>query len=207
MGAGLVGAQHDVLAWSLAQPGHDHQIDLPVTIGPLILRVVLLVAVPVVAAFAMLRGFLPEPDRRAAALVAGTAAVAVLLELMVANEIDLPVQTVPLVGALLAAPMFVVLSRDHRFDRTRSRLCRLAPLVVSVCAALAFVEFVRALAGGWAPVPLRTGVVLALVGLAWFTICHPGMLVRIQAALLANAALLASAYGLALTLPLRTAAP
>jgi len=60
----------------------------------------------------------------------------------------------------------------------RNRIRRLAPWVVSLTAALAFVEFVRALLDAGQPramaVVLPTGVVIALVSLSWFTVCGPG---------------------------------
>ncbi|HET9140811.1 DUF6239 family natural product biosynthesis protein [Actinophytocola sp.] len=197
--------------WALTQPGHDHVLQVPITIGPLVLRVGLLIAVPLVAGFAMLRGFLPEPGRTVAALVAGSATVAAVLELILADGLDLPRQAVPLLLVALAAPMFLVLSRDPRFEVGRAVVRRLAPWVFSATALLAFVEFARAFgAGGVLPVLLRSGVVYALVALAWFTVWRPAgrrvrLLVHIEAAVLANAALAASAYGLVLTLPLLSA--
>jgi hypothetical protein len=198
--------------WSLTQPGHNHVLEVPVTIGPLVLRIALLIAVPLVAAFAMMRGFLPEPGRRVAALVAGSAIAAAVLQMMLAEGLDLPRQAVPLLLAAFAGPMFLVLSRDPRFDRTRARLRTLAPWVFSLIAVLACVELVRAAgATGDRSVLLCSGVVFALVALAWFTVCPPaagpvGLIVHIEAAVLGNATLLASAYGLVLTLPLLTAA-
>jgi hypothetical protein len=209
MGAGLAGA-HLLLFTGIAQAQHDHTLSVPVSIGPLVLRVALLVAVPAVAGSAMLRGFLGEPGRTAAAFVTGCAAAAVLLEFMLAGGMDFPSQLVLLVLAGLAAPMYLILSKDPRFGTLRGVLRRLAPWMVTVAAVLACVEFTRALlrigdATAMAVV-LPTGVVVALVGLSWFTVCGPGnrvaaVLVRIEAALLANAVLAGSAYTLVLTLP------
>src|SRR6185437_5337436 len=110
-----------------------------------------------------------EQGRTAAALVAGSATVAAILQLMLADGLDLPRQAVPLLLAAFAAPMFLVLSRDPRFDRARMVLRTLAPWVFSLTAVLAFVEFVRAAgAAGDLSVPLGSGVVFALVALAWF---------------------------------------
>jgi hypothetical protein len=87
----------------------------------------------------------------------------------------------------------------------------MAPWVLTVAAVLACVEFTRALVSfgdaGTVAVVLPTGVVIALVGLSWFTVCGTGnrvaaVLLRIEAAVLANAVLAGSAYALMLTLPL-----
>jgi hypothetical protein len=61
-----------------APSGHEHTIDLPVLIGPLALRVVLLAAVCTVTGFALLRAFLGPPARTTttAALVEFTRALA-----------------------------------------------------------------------------------------------------------------------------------
>ena len=212
LGAGLAGTQFLLspgIAWA-AQ--HDHTLNLPVSIGPLVLRVGLLVAVPAVAAFAMLRGFLSEPSRRTAAVVAGSAATAVLFEFMLADGMDFPRQVVVLVLAALAAPLVVILSRDPRHAAARGRARACAPWMVTLSAGFALVEFVRAVLGaGELTVLLPTAVVLALVGLSWFTVCGvrgrvTGPLVLIEAALLGNAVLAASAYALMLTLPRLTAA-
>lgn len=212
LGAGLAGTQlflSPATAWA-AQ--HEHTLNLPVSIGPLILRVGLLVAVPAVAAFAMLRGFLSEPGRGTTAFVAGSAAAAVLFEFMLADGMDFPRQVVVLVLAALAAPLVVILSRDPRYTTARARARACAPWMVTLSFGFALVEFVRALVGaGELTVLLPTAVVLALVGLSWFTVCVAGgrvlgTLVRIEAALLGNAALAASAYALMLTLPRLTAA-
>jgi hypothetical protein len=207
LGVGLAGAQ-SLLSTGIAQAQHNHTVSVPVNIGPLVLRVALLIAVPVVAGFAMLRGFLGEPDRRAAVWVTGCAAGAVFLEFMLAAGMDFPSQAVLLVLAALGAPMFLILSRDPRFETVRTLLRRIAPWVVTVAAALACVEFVRAALriAGASTVVLPTGVVLALIGLSWFTVCPPGnrvatLLVRLEAAVLANAVLAGSAYTLVLTLP------
>lgn len=199
-----------------AQPGHGHELSVPISIGPVILRVALLAAVPALAAFAMLRAFLPAPGRAATALVTGTAAASVLLVLMLAEGVDMPRQAVLLVLVALAAPVFVVLSRDERFTTVRARVRALAPWVVSLSAALAFVEFGRAWLGAGDAATrqamLHTGVVLALIGLSWFAVLEPGtrwrtVVVRVEAALLGNAALAASAYGIVLTLPGLTVPP
>jgi hypothetical protein len=185
---------------------HDHVLRVPVSIGPMIIRIGLLVAVPAVAGFAMLRGFLPDPTRRTVVWVAGLAAAGVLLELMLAGGLDLPAQAVPLLLAGLAAPIFLMLSGDPRFGRVH----RLAPWVFAPTGAFALVEFGRAVLGGGNPAVLPTGIVLALMGLSWFALCAPGgrlatVAARIEAALLANAALAGSAYAIVLSLPPSTA--
>jgi hypothetical protein len=210
MGAGLAGAQL-LLFTGVAQAQHDHTLSLPVNVGPLVLRLGLLVAVPTVTGFAMLRGFLAEPGRTLALFVTGCSAAAVMLEFMVAGGMDFPNQLVLLVLIGLAAPMYLILSKDPRFETFRGVLRRMAPWVLTVAAVLACVEFTRALArfgdAGTVAVVLPTGVVIALVGLSWFTVCGTGnrvaaVLLRIEAAVLANAVLAGSAYALMLTLPL-----
>jgi hypothetical protein len=120
----------------------------------------------------------------------------VILTLMLAGGIDIPAQAVVLVLAALAGPLFLILSRDKRFDPAIRRIRVLAPWMLSAAAAFALVEFGRAWLGDWAPdalaVVLYTGVMLALVGLSWFTVCEPRrrlvrVLVRIQAVVLAIA--------------------
>lgn len=154
--------------------GHDHVLTIGVNIGPLVLRVALLAAIPVVAGFALMRGFLAEPDRRQLAAVVATAGGAAVLELMLSGGLNLPEQLVPLLLALLGAALYLVLSRDPRFVSAVARTRRLAPWVFWPAAALAAGQFVRAwLAGAGAArtaTLLHTGVVLALVALAWFAI-------------------------------------
>jgi hypothetical protein len=157
----------------LAQGGHDHVLSVGVSIGPLVLRVVLLAAIPAVAGFALLRGFLAEPGRWAVAAVVGVAGGAAVLELLLSGGLNLPQATVPLLLALLAVPLYLVLSRDERFAPAVGRVRRLGPWVFWPAAALATVEFARAWLAG---VPARTAtllhtsVVLALVALAWFAV-------------------------------------
>jgi hypothetical protein len=153
--------------------GHDHLLTVGVSIGPLVLRVVLLAAIPAVAAFALLRGFLPEPGRWTLAVVVGVAGGAAVLELLLSGGLNLPQATVPLLLALLAAPLYLVLSREPRFAPAVGRARRFAPWVFWPAGALAAVEFARAwFAGGPARTAtfLHTSVVLALVALAWFAV-------------------------------------
>ncbi|MGH3876896.1 MAG: DUF6239 family natural product biosynthesis protein, partial [Actinophytocola sp.] len=156
--------------------GHDHVLTVGFSIGPTLLRVVLLAAVPLVAGFVLLRGFLAEPDRRTTAAVVGVAGAAAVIELLVSGGLRLPAQVVPLLLAGLAVPMYVLLSRDPRFAPLVEILRRVAPWLFAACACLALVEFARAWlsAGPDGALPgLHTGVVLALVGLAWFAVARP----------------------------------
>lgn len=169
----------------LAAGEHNHVLDIGVHMGPLVLRVVVLCAVPLVAGFALLRGFLPEPSRFTRSAVAITAAVAVFLELMLAGGWDLPTQVVPLLLGSLAASLYLVRARDPRAEPFR----RLAPVVFGVTGALAAVEFARAWFWGGsssaAAVLMHTGVVLALTSLTWFFVSRPGIATRVGAAVLA----------------------
>jgi hypothetical protein len=185
-----------LLAGKAIAQGHDHTLTVGINIGPLVLRVALLAAVPVVAGFGILRAFLPAQSRTTNALVAGIAAGTVLLTLMLAGGSDIPAQAVVLVLVALAGPLFLILSRDKRFETAVRRIRSLAPWVVSVSAVLAAVEFVRA----WLShrnadslaIVLYSGVTLALVGLSWFTVCGPRrrlvrVVIQLEAAVLAIA--------------------
>ncbi|MFL6140500.1 MAG: DUF6239 family natural product biosynthesis protein [Labedaea sp.] len=208
MGAGIAGA-HLLLSTGVAQAAqHDHTLSVPINIGPMILRVVLLVVVPAVAGFAVLRGFWWESSRGTAAAIASFAFIGVLFELMLAGALDFPPQVVVLAVALLAGPLFLNLSKDPRHEVVRRRLRVPAPWLVSAAAGFAFVEFVRVLlwSGDTARrvSVLHSGIVVALVGLSWFTVCGlspriSGLLVRIEAAVLGNAVLAASAYAIMLS--------
>ncbi|MFI7677468.1 DUF6239 family natural product biosynthesis protein [Actinophytocola sp. NPDC049390] len=179
--------------------GHDHVLTVGVSIGPLVLRIALLAAVPVVAGFALLRGFLAEPDRRALAAVIGFAGGAAVLELLLSGGLNLSQRLVPVLLGLLAVPLYLVLSRDPRFARAVGRARRFAPWVFWPAAAFAGEQFVLAWLAGAddTATALHTGVVLALVALAWFAVAAPRRAastlgVRLGAALLA-AALIAGA--------------
>ncbi|HEV2778332.1 MAG TPA: DUF6239 family natural product biosynthesis protein, partial [Actinophytocola sp.] len=191
---------------------HDHVLSVGVSIGPLLLRVLLLAAIPVVAGFALLRGFLAEPGRVTATAVAGVAGGAVVLELMLAGGLDLPAQAVPLVLAALAGPVYVTRSRNPRFAGLASRLRMIAPWILGLAGTIAVVEFARAVLGGGPAATVRlllhTGVVLALTGLAWFVVCRPRTrigtaAVRVIAAVLA----IALAGGVAQAAVLRSPPP
>lgn len=170
--------------------GHGHVLTVGVSIGPLVLRVALLAAIPVVAGFALLRGFLAEPDRRALAAVIGCAGGAAVLELLLSGGLNLSQRLVPVLLLLLAAPLYLVLSRDPRFARAVGLGRLVAPWVFWAVGALAVWQF--AVAWGGDVTALHTGVVFALVALAWFFVAAPrGAVsrvgVRVGAALLASA--------------------
>ncbi len=176
--------------------GHDHVLTVGVSIGPLVLRIALLAAVPVVAGFALLRGFLAEPDRGALAAVIGFAGGAAVLELLLSGGLNLSQRWVPVLLLLLAVPLYLVLSRDPRFALAVDLARRLAPWVFWPAAALAGEQFVLAwFVGAGDPgtaTALHTGVVLGLVALAWFAVAAPRRTastlgVRVGAALLAAA--------------------
>ncbi|TCO52311.1 hypothetical protein EV192_11242 [Actinocrispum wychmicini] len=173
---------------------HSHILTVPINIGPLVLRIAFLVAVPVVAGFAMLRAYMPPTGRTATAAIAATAAVSVVLTLMLTDGVDVPAQVVVLLLAASAGPLFVILSRDERFAAAVRRASALAPWPVSVAAGFAFTEFARGwLTGGRdAAAIVYTGTVFALVSLSWFTVCRPRgrwlrVLLQIEAAVLAVA--------------------
>jgi hypothetical protein len=174
----------------MTQPsGHEHTIDVPVLIGPLALRVVLLTAVCTVAGFAMLRAFLGPPGRTTTTVVTVSAAAATVLELMLAGGFDLPDQAAVLILAGIAVPLVLAMSRNPGATRLAERA---APWVLGIAAGAAFVEFARAkLTGGLTTIPVHTGLMLALVGLSWYTLglprWRPGSLaVQIMATTLAT---------------------
>lgn len=157
--------------------GHDHVLDVGVNIGPVGLRIALLVAIPAVAGFALLRGFLAEPGRRGLAAVVACAGGGVVLELMLSGGLNLPVRVVPLLLALLAVPLYLALSRDSRFAPAVGWVRRCAPWVFWPLGILAAAQFARAWLAGAATARtgtlLHTGVVLALVAMAWFAVARP----------------------------------
>lgn len=176
--------------------GHGHVLDVGVSIGPLVLRVALLAVVPAVAGFALLRGFLAEPGRRVPAAVIACACGAAVLELMLSGGLNLSERWVPLLLALLVLPLYLALSRDPRFTPAVGAARRFAPWVFWPVAVLAVDQFARAWLAGVAPARmetlLHTGVVLALVALAWFAVVRTRSLlwtvgVRLGAAALAMA--------------------
>jgi phosphatidylserine synthase len=182
------------------QPGHDHTISVPVLIGPLALRIVLLAAVCAVTCFAMLRAFLGEPGRTTAAVVTVCAAVGIVFELMLATGFDLPDQVAVLILAAIAVPLVLAVSRTPGAATATRHAERLAPWVLGVAAAAAFVEFTRALLGsGDKATLLHTGLMLALAGLSWYTFGLPrwrpgSVAVQIMAAGLASAAIAGAGY-------------
>lgn len=193
----------------LAAGDHGH-LDLGVSVGSLALRVVLLAAVPVVAGFVLLRGFLAEPGRSTTVAVMGVAAGAASMELLLAGGLNLPEQVVPLLLAGLALPMYLVLSKDERFATAVGLGRRLAPWVFWPAAALAVVQLVIAWSAGAGPdrtaTVLHTGVLLALVALVWFAVATTrdrravlGM--RVGAAVLAVATLASTAQAVVLRPP------
>lgn len=193
----------------LASGEHGH-LDVGFNIGTLGLRVLLLAAIPVVACFAFLRGFIGEPSRRTVVAVALAAATAATMELLLSGRVNLPEQTIPLLLAVLALPVYLALSRDERFARAVGLGRRFAPLVFAATAALAVVQFGLALladAGRERTTTLlHTGVLLGLVALLWFAVARPRgrvvtMGLRVGAALLAVGLLAGSAQAIAMVPP------
>ncbi|ONI89785.1 hypothetical protein ALI22I_15010 [Saccharothrix sp. ALI-22-I] len=171
--------------------GHDHVVTVPFNIGPLLLRVAVLVAVCTVTAFGMVRAFLPQYGRREAALVAGTASAAILLELMLATRVSLPSQVVVLLLFATAMPVWLILARDNV---TLVRLRNSAPWVASVTAVAALGVFAHASFTS-SVTTSQTGVLAALAGLSWFAACRaPNIVSRVLVGLLAVAALGATAH-------------
>jgi hypothetical protein len=173
---------------------------------------ILLAAVPVVAAFAMLRGFLGEPSRLTTVAVAMAAATGAVMELLLSGGVNLPDQLVPLLLLTLILPVYLVLSRDKRFASAVGLGLRLAPLVYAVVAALAAVQFGLALLAGAGrdrtATLLHTGVLLGLVALVWFAVARPRGR-RVTIVMWASAALLGMGLlaGAAQAITMRTPDP
>nr|CTQ88618.1 hypothetical protein [Kibdelosporangium sp. MJ126-NF4] len=181
--------------------GHDHVLTVPVSIGPLVLRIALLAAVAAIAGFAVLRGFVPESSRAATALVAASAVGAVVLELMLSAGLALPSQVVVLLLGFSGVPLWLILTGDERVARFVAWGQTAAPWVVAAMAAAAFVTCGWALlSGSLPPAVLHTAIVFALTGLSWFTLCRPAttgtawVAVRVVASVLAMAAMVGTAY-------------
>jgi hypothetical protein len=153
---------------------HDHDISVPVSIGPLVLRVILLAAVPAVAGFAILRAFLPEPGPTTVTWVAVLAEIAVLLECMLADSLDIPARAAVALFVALGVPIYLAVSRDQA-DRVTRHARRIAPWVLSLACGGALVEFARGWLGPSSPTAamLHTGLILALTGLSWLTVGLP----------------------------------
>ncbi|MFC4857002.1 DUF6239 family natural product biosynthesis protein [Actinophytocola glycyrrhizae] len=187
--------------------GHSHTLSVGVSIGPTVLRIALLAAIPVIAGFALLRGFLAEPGRRSLAGVIMAAGVVATLELLLSGGLNLSQRLVPLLLALLALPLYLVLSRDERFRPAVDRARRYAPWVFWPAAALAAWQFVLAWFAGAGTARtatlLHTGVLLAVVALAWFVITRTRraastMSVRFGAAALAMGLIASGAQAMVL---------
>ena len=158
-------------------PGPEHfHGSVGVTIGPMALRVLLLAAVLVTAAFASLRGFTGPPNHRTAVWVWSAAATVVVVELLLSGGLDFPQRLTPLVLAATAIPAYAIFSRDRRWAALRGTLRAVAPWPCAVAAILAAVELTRA----WLTRPgehqtmlLHTGAQLAAVAVSWLVISHP----------------------------------
>jgi hypothetical protein len=159
----------------LAALQHEHG-SIGISIGPTALRVLLLGAVLVLAAFASLRGFTGPPPHRTAVWVWSAAAAVVVVELMLSGGLDLPRQLVPLVLAATAVPGYVIFSRDPRWAVLRGALRTYAPWLCAAVAVCSAVEFARAWltgAGEARLTLLHTGVQLAGVAVSWLVISGP----------------------------------
>ncbi|MDU0289343.1 DUF6239 family natural product biosynthesis protein [Saccharothrix longispora] len=165
---------HVVPTALLAQGGgHDHVLSVGVSIGPLLLRLVLLATVSFVVGFGLLRGFLAEPDRRSLIGVIACAGGAAVMVLLLSGGLNVSERLVPLLLLLLALPLYLVLSRDPRFAAAVGAARRFAPWVFWPVAVLAVDQFARAWLSGAverAEILLHTGSALALVAMSWFAV-------------------------------------
>jgi hypothetical protein len=157
------------------QPGHPHG-SLGITVGPMLLRVLLLTAAVTVAAFATLRGFIGPPRHRTAVWMWSAAATVVVVELLLSDGLDIPPRAVPLVLAATGTPAYAIFSRDRRRAAARGTLRFAAPWACATAATLAAVEFTRAWTTTTAEqrtVLLHTGTQLAAVAVSWLVISNP----------------------------------
>ncbi|MBW4721808.1 DUF6239 family natural product biosynthesis protein [Saccharothrix obliqua] len=172
-GALIAGALVLVTATPAVAQGHDHVITSPIVIGPLVPRLAMLSAMPVVTGFALLRTFVPTPGRTTSAAVAWAAAVLVVLQLMLTDVLDMPPQVAVLALAAASAPLLPILSRNPR----HTRLSGVAPWAIAASAGVAAVVFARAWLGSWEEQALgallHTALVLAFPGLSWAAAWRP----------------------------------
>jgi hypothetical protein len=155
----------------------------------------------------MMRDFLPEPDERTQTAVIAVAGGAAVLVLLLSGGLSFTERLVPLLLVLLVTPLYLVRSHDPRFAPAVDRARRCAPWVFWLAAAIATGLFARARFAGAGPertaTLLYSGVVLALVALAWFAIVRPGRTpgmvgVRVGAGVLALALLAGAAQAMVL---------
>ncbi|MGH3860512.1 DUF6239 family natural product biosynthesis protein [Actinokineospora sp.] len=175
---------------------HEHSLSVPVSLGPLALRIALLYAIPAVAGFALLRGFLDRPDKNTTAFVCGSAALGVILELMLAGRLEMANQIVFLAFVAGCFPVFLTLAPVAAPLAEPAR--RAAPFVLAAASAGALFHFAKAWTGAGLPATLHSGVILALAGLAWLPLagCHrraARITVHAGSALVATALLAAAA--------------
>ena len=176
-----------------AAQDHGHVIDVPIDIGPLALKLALLLSLPAVAGFAMMRGFLSSPAKSTAAFVTVCAGVGVSMELLLATGFTLPPVVVPLALAAAGGPVYLVFA-----DRADLVVLRwVAPGVLLASTAVAGLVF----ADAWLATPagdqrtaiLHTGMIVAFAGLGWLAVGLPENRVL-------RAAVLTTAAGLGFTL-------
>lgn len=158
---------------SSVQPIHDHTLDIGVSLGPLGLRVALLVVVTAVAGYALLRPFLPAELGGSARWVTIAAGCGVLVAVLLADGTAVPQPAVALLVAVAVVPIYAT----HGGGHAGWRLLRpAAPVVLAVTAAGAIVQFARALLDDAAPQSVAVycydGVLLALIGLSWYVLCR-----------------------------------
>ena len=148
---------------------HDHLVTFSVTTGSLWLRVLLVVGALTVAAFGQLWPFFAEQSRATVLSVTAAAAGAGLVQLLLADGLDVPSQAaVP----LLAGLVLPIVAIRARVPRLAAHARWIAPWVL-VSAAAAGTEFASAWLGSDAQDrALHTGLVIALVGLSWLTLCR-----------------------------------
>ncbi|SDJ50036.1 hypothetical protein SAMN05192558_11847 [Actinokineospora alba] len=144
---------------------HGHTLSVPVAFGPLALKVALFYAVPAVAGFALLRGFLERPSKYTAAFVCGSAALGVVLELMLAGRLEVTNRIVFV--AFVAGCLPVLLTLAPVSGNLAAAARRTAPYVLAVASVAAVLHFAKAWLGAGLPATLHSGVILALAGLAW----------------------------------------
>lgn len=175
---------------------HGHTLSVPISFGPLALKVALFYAVPAVAGFALLRGFLERPSKYTAAFVCGSAALGVVLELMLAGRLEVTNRIVFFAFVAGSLPVLIILAPAAAPLAASAR--RAAPYVLAVASVAATLHFAKAWLGAGLPTTLHSGVILALAGLAWLPLVEctrraARFTVHAGAALVATALLAATA--------------
>ncbi len=150
--------------------GHDHGFNLAPTAGPALVGLVSMLGSLAVAAFALLRSFVPESGRSTHLVVTTAAGGVLLLRLLLTDAIDVPRAAVALLLAAIVVPLVATVRSDPPRHPFAVLVRRLAPWLLVVTACGAGIELARAVTGAGDFVPLAsTAISVSLVGISWLT--------------------------------------